>query len=249
MGETLRVSLEWDARTYDHISDPMTRWGAAVVNRLRLEGNERVLDAGCGTGRVTEMLLGRLPRGQVVALDASGEMLAEARRRLEQFEGRVEFVLADLAKPVSIDPVDAILSTATFHWVHDHNALVSNLASVLRPGGQLEAQCGGVGNISSVQAVLRTLGQRTDGVYFPTPDEMTWRLQTAGFEEVHAWLQPEPTALALGEPLERFLETVVLRSHVAHMSEAERRAFVHEVVRRLPSPEIDFVRLNISARR
>jgi trans-aconitate 2-methyltransferase len=101
---------------------------------------------------------------------------AEGRRRLEQFEGRVEFVLADLAKPLPIDPVDAILSTATFHWVHDHNALVANLASVLRSGGQPEAQCGGAGNMSSAQAVLRALGHRTDdGVYFTKPDEMTHR--------------------------------------------------------------------------
>lgn len=73
-----------------------------MVDRLRLAGNERVLDAGCGTGRLTEMLLDRLPRGQVVALDASGEMLAEAKRRLERSEGRVEFLLADLAKPLPI---------------------------------------------------------------------------------------------------------------------------------------------------
>ena len=54
---------DWDARTYDRVADPQTRWGSAVLDRLPLDGDERVLDAGCGTGRVTELLAARLPRG------------------------------------------------------------------------------------------------------------------------------------------------------------------------------------------
>ena len=66
-GEPSRPSMprDWDARTYDRVADPMTRWGAAVLDRLALDGDERVLDAGCGTGRVTEALAERLPRGRV----------------------------------------------------------------------------------------------------------------------------------------------------------------------------------------
>jgi trans-aconitate 2-methyltransferase len=244
------VSLEWDAHTYDRISDPMARWGSAVVERLRLMGSESVLDAGCGTGRVTEMLLDRLPRGEVVALDASLEMLSEAKRRLAPYEGRVAFVLADLAQPLPLDrPVDAVLSTATFHWVHDHDALFANLAAVLRAGGQLEAQCGGAGNIASVQTVLAALGCRTDDVYFATPEETERRLTTAGFEDAHVWLHPELTPLPPGPELETYLATIVLRAHVAHMGESERAAFVSEVAARLPRHEVDYVRLNISATR
>ena len=57
----------------------MTRWGSAVLERLPLDGSERVLDAGCGTGRVTEQLLERLPTGHVVALDGSAAMIEAAR--------------------------------------------------------------------------------------------------------------------------------------------------------------------------
>lgn len=133
---------DWDGATYDRISDPQARWGLAVLDRLALDGDEVVLDAGCGSGRVTEALLDRLPQGRVVAVDASAPMLAEAGRRLARFGGRVEMVVADLAQPLPIaGRLDAVVSTATFHWVHDHRGLFANLAAVLRPGGRLVAQC------------------------------------------------------------------------------------------------------------
>ncbi len=104
------MTPDWDAATYDRIADPMARWGGAVLDRLPLRGDERVLDAGCGSGRVTEQLLARLPAGHVIALDASAAMIDEARLRLAPFAGRVSYVLADLLEPLPVDPpVDAIL--------------------------------------------------------------------------------------------------------------------------------------------
>jgi trans-aconitate 2-methyltransferase len=148
------MAREWDAGTYDRVADPMTRWGVAVLERLPLKGSERVLDAGCGSGRVTELLAERLPEGTVVALDGSSAMVEAARTRLERFGDRIEYVVADLLDPLPVEPVDAILSTATFHWVLDHDRLFRNLAAVLRPGGRLVAQCGGAGNIARVNAVI-----------------------------------------------------------------------------------------------
>src|SRR4029077_18925184 len=110
------TARDWDARSYDRISNPMARWGTVVLDRLELRGDERVLDAGCGSGRVTEQLLSRLPGGSVVAVDGSPQMVAEARTRVAAYDGRVQFVVADLGQPLTIDPVDAILSTATLHW-------------------------------------------------------------------------------------------------------------------------------------
>ena len=135
------MTRDWDARTYDRVADPQTRWGTAVLDRLPLAGDERVLDAGCGSGRVTELLAKRLPRGRVVALDGSPSMIDAARERLAPFGNRVEYVVADLGVPLPVDgTIDAILSTATFHWVPDHDALFANLATVVRPGGRLVAQ-------------------------------------------------------------------------------------------------------------
>jgi trans-aconitate 2-methyltransferase len=245
------MTRDWDARTYDRVADPMTRWGAAVLDRLPLEGDERVLDAGCGSGRVTELLAARLPGGRVVALDSSPSMVEAAKERLAPFGDRVEYVVADLGKPLPIEGlVDAIVSTATFHWVPDHDALFTNLAGVLRPGSRLVAQCGGFGNIASIQRVLATVGDGWLGpVHFETPVATATRLDAAGFIDIECWLTDEPTRFEPGEAFEAYLRTVVLGAHLERLPPSDRDAFVHEVASRLPEPLIDYVRLNILARR
>ncbi len=245
----------WDATTYDRIADPMTRWGAAVLERLALHGDETVLDAGAGSGRVTEMLLERLPAGRVVALDAAASMLVEARRRLARFGDQVLFVEGDLLELSpsvlgSDAPVDAVLSTATFHWVLDHDRLFANLARVMRPGAVLEAQCGAAGNIANLIEAVRSTGSDRAGLWlYATPQETRARLERAGFDDIEVWTHPEPTPLAPGEELETYLETVCLRTHVVGMSADERARFLRAVAAAMPEPVIDYVRLNISARR
>jgi trans-aconitate 2-methyltransferase len=250
------MTADWDAALYDRIADPQTRWGSVVLDRLPLRGDERVLDAGCGSGRVTAQLLERLPEGEVVALDGSPAMIEEARRRLGA-DPRVTYFVANLLEPLPVDPpVDAILSTATFHWITDHDRLFGNLAAVLRPGGRFVAQCGGGDNIATVLAAARAVGSDF-GIgpdwrgpwLFTSPEETAERLATAGFTDIDTWLNPEPTPLDPGEPIETFLATVVLREHLALMPEADRPRFVHAVAERLPRPEIDYVRLNITARK
>jgi trans-aconitate 2-methyltransferase len=178
-------------------------------------------------------------------------MLDEARRRLARFGDRVEFVEADLGAPLPIaEPVDAILSTATFHWIHDHAALYRHLAAVIRPGGHLVAQYGGGANTASVRRVLATIGDGWTGdTFFAWPDETRAWVEAAGFVDARAWLHDEPTRLEPGEPFKTFLRTVILGAHLARLPEDQRDAFVDEVAARLPSAEIDYVRLNVTARR
>ena len=231
----------------------MTRWGTSVLDRLPLQPGDRVLDAGCGSGRVTQQLLERMgpDGGSVVALDGSPAMVDAARERLSAYGDRVEYVVADLGRPLPIaKPVDAILSTATFHWVPDHDALFRHLAAVVRPGGWLVAQCGGVGNIENIQRVLATIGDGWLGaVHFETPLETTRRLDASGFVDIECWLHDEPTRFEPGEPFETYLRTVVLGAHLERLPPAEHDAFVHEVATRVGEPLITYVRLNIVARR
>lgn len=239
---------DWNADAYDRLPIPMTAWGEVVLGWLDLDGDERVLDAGCGTGRVTAMLRERLPAGHVIALDGSASMVERARERLG--DDRVEFVVADLQAPLPIDPpVDAILSTATFHWIADHDALFAGLAAVTVPGGHLAAQCGGAGNIASIEAALADMGESFEGrKHFATPDATRRRLEQAGFVDVECWRSEEPTAVPI-EDLEPYLEAICLGDHVEGMDADPRRAFAHEVAIRMPGPVIDYVRLNIRARR
>jgi trans-aconitate 2-methyltransferase len=231
----------------------MTRWGASVLERLPLRGDETVLDAGCGSGRVTEQLLDRLLDGRVIALDASPSMVAAARDRLARFGDRVTYVVADLGRPLPLEPasVDAILSTATLHWVRGHDALFGHLAAPLRPGGRLVAQCGGAGNIAAVQRALATVGDGWTGPWtFATPEDTRMRLEAAGFIDIETWLHDELERFEPGAPFREYLRTVVLGAHLERLrTEAERETLVDAVAAALASPEIGYVRLNILATR
>ena len=238
------MTHQWDAATYDRVADPQTRWGADVVGRLQVPDGGRVLDAGCGTGRVTELVLERFPTCTVVGLDASAPMLEEARDRLARFGPRVDLVQAVLGAPLPLDePVDAVVSTATFHWVPDHDALFAELARVMQPGGQLAFQCGGAGNIADVVAALEDIIGEVTVWNYATPEETTERLQRAGFVDVEAWLHPEPTPFPSRRELEEFMATAVLHPYIE-----TRPGLAAEVADRLPAVRLDYVRLNVTAR-
>jgi trans-aconitate 2-methyltransferase len=184
----------------------------------------------------------------VIALDGSTSMIEAARRRLGA--ERVTYLVHDLLEPLPLEPVDVVLSTATFHWIADHDRLFANLAAVVAPGGHLEAQCGGRGNIATLEAIVRSLGrvEGFDAKRYPGPEETTERLERAGFVEVRCWLQDEPTVLPR-EDLDLYLRTVCLGGLIEPMDAHEAAGFVHEVADAMAEPLIDYVRLNISARR
>jgi trans-aconitate 2-methyltransferase len=239
---------DWDASTYDRVADPQFRWGVAVLERLDPLDGETILDAGCGSGRVTEALLDR-SNVQVVAFDGSPSMIEQARARLVRFGDRVRFVVGDLLEPLDVESVDAVFSTATFHWIADHDRLFANLATVTRGGGRLVAQCGGAGNLATVGAALEGLGAETfeGDKRYASAEETTGRLERAGYTEIECWLHPEPTPFDTVEELAVFLKTVALGSHVEAMTPEEGDAFALDVARRLPAVELDYVRLNIRA--
>ncbi|WP_031513923.1 class I SAM-dependent methyltransferase [Streptomyces sp. NRRL F-5123] len=242
---------EWDAKTYDSLPLPHLGWGRRTLGRLELRGDERVLDAGCGTGRDTAGLLDRLPQGQVVALDGSVRMLEQLRERLEGRLDRVEVVHADLTKPLPFDgEVDAVFSVAAFHWIEDHAALFASLAGRMRPGARLVTECGGRGNIAAVNAAVADVtGGTRDAWEFAGVEDTRQRLAAAGFTGIEVQLRPDPARFEPGEQLEAFLATVVLGAYLDAMAEADREPFVKAVAARLAEPVVDYVRLEIAATR
>ncbi|MEE4542344.1 class I SAM-dependent methyltransferase [Streptomyces sp. V4-01] len=240
---------EWDATTYDSLPLPHLGWGRRTLGRLPLRGDERVLDAGCGTGRDTEGLLELLPHGRVVAVDGSERMLEQLRRRLDGRLDRVEVVHADLTRPLPFEgEVDAVFSVAAFHWVEDHAALFSALAARLRPGGRLVSDCGGRGNIASVNAAVADVsGASAGGWEFAGVQDTEARLEAAGFTDIEVRLRPDPARFAPGGQLEAFLATVILGAQLDAMAPHDREPFVEAVAARLAEPVVDYVRLEISA--
>lgn len=254
---------DWNADRYHHISSPQQTWGRKVLDRLPLEGHEHVLDIGCGTGRVTGELAARVPRGGVIALDRSPAMLATAREWLHAHAPGVRLVLADGAALPFQRRFDAVFSTATFHWIHDHAALFRSIITALRPGGRLVAQCGGAGNLALLLGRAERLMREprfannfddwTEPTYFSDVDSAGRRMRAAGFEEIEASLEPAPTSFDSPLAFQEFIANVCVRYHLARLSPRDGDLFLREltVAAAADSPPLtlDYWRLNLSARR
>lgn len=245
---------EWDAQTYDRVSDPQYQWGLEVLDRLQLEGDEYVMDGGCGSGRVTAKLLERLPDGRVLCVDGSEAMIEKAREALGD---RADYLVTDLSELRVEKPLDVVFSTATFHWIPEHDKLFSALHEALRPGGRVVAQCGGEGNVAEHARAIATVATRPEFIdhfkdltmiwNFASPDETEDRLRRAGFEDVRCWLEDKPVQ---PEDPYAFTTTVTMGPHLARLPEEERRPFAEAVLETEADPLVlNYVRLNIDARR
>ena len=243
---------EWDAETYDAVSDPQFEWGMEVLERLELRGDEVAVDAGCGSGRVTVELADRLPDGRVIAVDGSEAMVEKAKERLGD---RADYLVSDLVEMELDEPVDLVFSTATFHWIPDHDALFRRMRAALKPGGRLVAQCGGYGNVAEhAQAIAAVAADPEYGQHlseakalwnFATPEETEPRLAAAGFDGARCWLQPKPVQPS--DPL-AFISTVTLGPVLDQLPEEKRRPFAEAVLAQEEEPLVlNYVRLNIEA--
>lgn len=255
MGPSINTGpREWDAETYDALAFPQFAWGLEVVERLELSGSETALDAGCGSGRVSAELLKKLPDGKLIAVDGSEAMIAKAKERLGD---EVTYLVADLSELTLAQPVDLVFSTATFHWITDHDRLFERLRAALRPGGRLVAQCGGEGNVAEhARAIATAMAQPEFAPHFEgmeamwnfaAPDETEAKLRKAGFSAASCWLEPKPVTPE--HPLE-FTETVTLGPHLDRLPEQLRRPFAEAVLELCTKPlTLDYIRLNIEAQR
>jgi trans-aconitate 2-methyltransferase len=170
-------SRDWDAGTYDRVSAPQVAWGREQLERLRLTGDEVVVDAGCGSGRVTAELVQRVPRGHVYAVDVASSMVQHARQALGE---RATVLCQDLVELELPEPVDAVFSNATFHWIHDHDALFAALHRNMNPGGRLVAQCGGRGNIDAFRAAADSVAGEEPFEHYFVGWRRPWNYATAG---------------------------------------------------------------------
>ncbi len=247
-------SRDWDAATYDRVSSPQQAWAREQLERLALRGDEVVLDAGCGSGKVTALIAALVPRGRVYGVDVAPSMIRHAREALGD---RATFLCQDLVELTLPEPVDAVFSNATFHWIPDHPTLFARLFGALAPGGRLVAQCGGKGNIDAFRVLAETVAhERPYAPYFVDwrkpwnyagAEETAARLAHAGFVEVETWLEDKPTPLDDPRP---FVSTVCLVRHLDPLPEELRDRFVDDVLSRAGTPFVlEYVRLNMTARK
>jgi trans-aconitate methyltransferase len=257
-------SREWDASAYHRISGPQVSWGKKVLGRVNLRGDEWVLDAGCGTGRLTADLLEALPRGRVVGVDLSQNMIRTAREHLcPARDPVVRFAVADLQQLPFQGAFDGIFSTAAFHWVPDHRQLFRSLRAALRPGGWLVAQCGGGPNLARLRQRARKLGNSPKFSPYLGNFQEPWvfsdaqtaaaMLRSAGFEQVETSVESAPTVLETAPKFSEFIRSVVFHRHMERIPTDELRAeFIGELTRQAtgdePAYELDYWRLNLSGK-
>jgi trans-aconitate 2-methyltransferase len=251
---------EWNSEVYHRLSGPQVSWGKKVLSRLSLRGDERVLDAGCGTGRLTADLLEALPRGYVVGVDLSQNMLSQAHAHLIRFGGRVDLVACDLLHLPFRQAFDGIVSTAAFHWVLDHDRLFRNLRQSLKPGGWLEAQCGGGPNIAHLRdratALAKTpkYAQYFEGFrepwLFQDAEGAAGTLRRAGFVDIETSTEAAPAVLDDAEHYNEFVRNIILRRHLQQIpSGAVQAEFMAALTRQAAADDppflLDYWRLNL----
>jgi trans-aconitate 2-methyltransferase len=253
-------SREWNAAEYHRHSAPQFHWGQRVLSQLSLRGDECVLDAGCGTGRLTRLLAEALPRGRVVGVDLSRNMVKHANLELADFGGRARFVSADLAALPFAARFDGIVSTASFHWVMDHDALFANLFSALRPEGWLRAQCGGGPNLFRLRERVKELaatpgfapflGKFREPWLFADSSTTADRMRAAGFAGVETSLEEAPVYVSSAQEFKDYLRTFILHQHLQLLpDEPAREAFIQELIAASASDDppwvLDYWRLNL----
>lgn len=263
--------MDWDAERYHRLSDPQHAWGRRVLERLAPQPGERILDIGCGTARLTAEVLAAVAPGVVVALDRSAAMLGEAALRhgspiagphnLNVRPPRLHFVRGDGVSLPFAGAFDAVFSTATFHWIADHDALFASIATALAPGGRLVAQCGGGPNLRTLLDRAHALMESPRFAHYFRGWSDPWnfadvrttmdRLRHAGFSAIQVSLEPAPTTLPDAEAYSDFLSCVCVRHHVDRLPAEERPAFLDALTAQAatdPEPfTLDYWRLNLAA--
>lgn len=257
-------SCEWNSGVYHRLSGPQVLWGKKVLDRLQLGGDEVVLDAGCGTGRLTAELLDALPHGRVVAIDLSQNMLSVAREHLAEDIGQhVTLVACDFLDLPFKEAFDVVVSTAAFHWVLDHDRLFRNLHAALRHGGRLEAQCGGGPNLvrfrsraddlASTPRFAQYLARFREPWLFEDAEGAARTLQRAGFSEVETSVEAAPTVLDDAAQYSEFVCNIILRQHLEKIPTEELRTefldrLTEEAAKDDPPFLLDYWRLNLRGR-
>jgi trans-aconitate 2-methyltransferase len=194
---TVPESVVWNPADYAANSAAQLVWAREIIAKLNLRGDERILDVGCGDGKVTAELALAVPHGAVTGVDTSAEMIRFARAAFP----RLDFRRMNARRLRFARPFDVVFSNATMHWVDDHPAFLRGAATCLRPGGRLIVSCGGKGNAQDVFIALRSVMRLArwreffrkleKPYFFHSPEEYEKWLPGCGFKSLGVRLTPK----------------------------------------------------------
>jgi len=262
--QTASYGKEWDSATYHKVSEPQFAWGLKLIETLALCGNEVVLDAGCGSGRLTAELLKRLPEGRVIAVDLSENMLRSARELLEpHYKDKITFLHSDLRELKIKSEADVVFSAATFHWIPDRGRMFKRLFAALRDSGRLIAQSGAAGSLSRFWEIaneaiagepfaehLRDFKRQQD---YLDPDLTASELREAGFRDIDVSVHDAPVQFLNEGMFQQFIRTVNMKNHLERIPEALHERLLKQISARSAACgnplQLDYRRINVRAMR
>jgi trans-aconitate 2-methyltransferase len=255
--------MKWSGSGYHRVATVQERWGVELLKSIPPGKYSKILDAGCGSGRLTAHLIRRFPGAMVVGIDRSPEMLEHAARTLRRFQRRLRLVRGDLLSVRPGKHFQLIFSNATFHWVLDHPRLFRNLHDWLAQGGCLVAQCGGKGNLKRIEGLTTVLSKRVEfreyferyarPVNYAAAVDTQRHLRNAGFQQIQAWTHDAPTSFPSRPAFKDFISNVILLPNLSRLPEAALKeayleAFLDVYEKKYGRPYmLDYVRLNIKA--
>jgi trans-aconitate methyltransferase len=194
--------IKWNAADYAANSVPQHAWARELIAKLKLRGDEHILDVGCGDGKVTAEIARALPRGTATGIDASPQMIEFAQKRFPPGKNpNLEFRVMDARKIKFARRFDFVFSNAVLHWMDNHRAFLLGAAAVLRSSGRLIVSCGGKGNAQDVFVALRPemrlkrwrdffRGMPKPYFFYSPADYEKW-LPRAGFKTLNIHLAPK----------------------------------------------------------
>ena len=254
----------WDARTYDKVSSNVQlEWGRKLLEKRRWIGNEIVMDAGAGSGNLTKILAGKVPQGQVYAVDSDSNMVKQAKSNLSGCRN-VQVIHSRMDKVNLPTKFDIIFSNSALHWVLNQEDVYSHFWQLLKPKGELLIECGARGNVERPLSVIFKIMQSDQFKehfinwkqpwYFPKPDETKKLLQEARFKDIKVNLSKRTTAFSDRQSFANFVKTVIMKPFLSYLPNAKRKdqfigVFLDEFEQSGPGWLLDFMRLGIFARK
>lgn len=255
----------WNAHDYAQHSRVQMGWAQELLNKLHLQGNEAVLDLGCGDGKITALIAAKVPKGKVVGIDNSDAMIQLARSKYpNSLNTNLFFELQDFRDLSFNEQFDVVFSNAALHWVKDHRRVLERIQKVLRVNGRILLQMGGTGNAAGMVAAVDEVRSRNrwspffHGFEFPYgfygPEEYRTWLHEAGFIDLRVELIPKVSTYNSREEFEGWFRTTWL-PYIERVPLEQRQFFIDEVLdaymQRHPESDhgiqISMVRLEVEA--
>lgn len=231
---------KWDAGDYSRNSSSQQEWARELIGKLQLRGNERILDIGCGDGKVSAEIAGWVPQGSVVGLDISREMIDYARQNFpSDTHSKLEFVLGDASNLNYVQEFDVVFSNAALHWIIDHIPVIEGIARSLKPSGKVLLQMGGKGNAALILSLANhKCGNGKWSVYFKDfkipygfygPEEYAGWLQQAGLTANRVELIPKDMVHRSKDDLAAWVRTTWL-PYTQRIPAAMQDNYIEEIV-------------------